>query len=643
MKQCNCGSGACGTPVLEKEPEACGCGHDHAHGEEKSTMKRDIIAIVVSLAIFALAFLMPHEIAKTALLLAAVLIAGAPVFWQGLKNILRLDLDELALLTIAVTAAAIIGELPEALMVTVLFRAGEMLEHLAVARSRREVEAVTNIIPDNANLLMENGGTRTVSAKTLEIGDRIKIKSGERVPVDCNILDGKSSVDSSSLTGESAPREVETGDALLSGMVNLGGVLICEAVNSFDNSAASKIVQMVKHSAAQKGKAEKMISRFARIYTPIVIVAAVLVAVLPPLLGFGAVSMWVGRSLIFLVASCPCALVIATPLAFFAGIGGASKQGVLIKGSKYMEVLAGAKAVVFDKTGTLTTGTLSVDEIFAAGGYSRDEILALAAACERESNHPVAKSITEKAEQTGAERIYAARCEEITAYGMRADIGGDEILCGSKRLMEKYGADTGALPPASVYIAKNGSVIGGVSVRDVPRKDAAATVDALHQAGITRTAMLTGDGQAAAQRTAELIGIGEIHADLLPADKVTSFTKIKAETDGKVLFVGDGINDSPVIAAADAGIAMGISSDAAIEAADVVLLSDRLASLPQAVRIAKRTSRLAKGNIAFALTVKLAVFVLAFFGFADMWMAVFADVGVSILTVLNATRALRFR
>lgn len=651
MKKCECGScNESSVAVLEKD--TCGggrsdCGHnDCGHGHERNSneitsTKQDVIAIIISVAVCAAAFLVPNILIKNILMLASVVIAGAPIFWQGLKNIFKLDLDELALLTIAVTAAAIIGELPEALLVTVLFRVGELLEDIAVARSRREVEAITGVLPDNANLLLADGTTQPVSAKDLESGDRIKIKSGEKVPVDCKILDGSSSVDSSSLTGESAPREVEAGDVLHSGMVNLGGVLTCEAVNTFDNSTASKIVQMVKDSAAKKGETEKMISRFARVYTPIIIISAILVAVLPPLFGFGTFSMWIGRSLVFLVASCPCALVIATPLAFFAGIGGASKQGILIKGSKFMEALAKTKAVVFDKTGTLTTGKLAVDEVFAAPGFDRGEVLALAAACESESNHPIAKAIA--ACNSGSFPL-AESCEEITAYGMRATVNGDIILCGSKRLIDKFGADIKDLPEANVYVAKNGTVIGGISVFDAPREDAAQMAKALNRLGASRIVMLTGDGKTAAEKTAALVGINDVYAELLPQDKVESFIKIRAgTTGGTALFVGDGINDSPVIAAADAGVAMGIASDAAIEAADVVLLSDRLSSLPQAISIAKRTSKLAKTNIAFALTIKMAVLALAFFGYAGMWLAVFADVGVSIISVINATRALRFK
>lgn len=664
MKKCECGCSG-DTVAVQNASDACsvqghahdGCGCGHAHTEEHShdgdgdgcgcshgnadvtTLKQDVIAIIVAVAIAAGSFFAEGMLASV-ILVIATLVVGLPIFREGVKNILRLNLEELALMTIAVTAAVIIGELPEALLVTLLFRIGNVLEDLAVSRSRREVEAVTNIIPENANLLAADGSISAVGARTLAVGSRILVKPGERVPVDCTVLEGVSSVDTSSLTGESAPREVQSGDAVLSGSVNMEGVLTCETTSSFDGSTASKIVAMVRDSAAKKGRTERLLSRFARVYTPIVIVVAILVAVVPPLLGAGSFTDYISRALVFLVASCPCALVIAVPLSFFAGIGAASKNGILIKGSKYIEALAQTDAVVFDKTGTLTTGRLSVAGVYPAEGHTEEDVLALASACESFSNHPIAKAVVEAHTPDTAG---LTGCEEITAYGMRAQLSGEEVLCGAARLMERFGVDISALPDANVYVARGGVAVGAVAVYDHPREDAAETLTQLGRMGVRRTAMLTGDGKAAAEKTARETGIGEVHAGLLPAGKVSAFEQIKNSTAGKVAFVGDGINDSPVIAQADAGIAMGLASDAAIEAADVVLLSDKLSSLPQAVRIARRTARLARFNIAFALLVKLAVFVLAFFGVANMGIAVFADVGVTVLSVLNATRALYFR
>lgn len=636
MKNCEC-STECrheGEAAVLETGCACGCPGESERDNEEGEIKSTILWLAGAVALAAAGFLLPQ--AKTALLAASVLAAGWPVFWQGIKNILKLDLEELSLLTIAVVAAAAIGELPEAVMVTILFRVGELLEDLAVSRSRREIEAATKIIPENANLLLQDGSTKSISAKQINIGDKMLIKNGERVPVDCSVISGGSTLDCSSLTGESAPRDAGPGDRLLSGMVNLGGVLTCEATSTFDNSTASRIVEMVRESAAKKGGTERLISRFARVYTPIVIGLALAVALLPPLLGFGEFRLWVGRALVFLVASCPCALVIATPLAFFAGIGACSKRGILVKGSKYIEALAKTSAVVFDKTGTLTTGALSVESI-----TGEPETLELAAILESYSNHPIAKAIV--AAYGSPDAAKADNCEEIASYGLRAAVDGAEVLCGSRRLMEQYNVDTSHLPEANVYVAKDGGALGCIAVADTPRQDAAETIERLRAMGIGKTVMLTGDAEAAAQKTAEKIGINKVFANLLPQNKVERLAEVRALQAGSTLFVGDGINDSPVLAASDAGVAMGMGSDAAIEAADVVLLSDKLAALPQAISIARKTASLARFNIAFALAVKAAVLILAFFGAAGMWLAVFADVGVAILSVLNATRALRFR
>ena len=642
-------------PEGDDEPCACGghnrtehstgdvlsCGCSRERGGEDGSRKRDILAIAGAIVIAVPAFIIGEGIGRLVLMLTAILLVGFPIFLQGIKNIFKLDLEELSLLTIAVTAACIIGEYPEALLVTLLFRIGEMLEDIAVSRSRREVEAITKIIPENANLILPDRKIKIVNARELIPGEQILIKSGERVPVDGIVISGESSLDTSSLTGESAPREVLAGEIVLSGSVNIGGVLTVETTSAFENSTAARIIEMVKDAAARKGNTERMISRFARVYTPIVITVSLLVSVLPPLLGFGTFAQWIGRSLVFLVASCPCALVISVPLSFFAGIGAASKQGMLIKGSRYIEALAKAECVVFDKTGTLTEGKLSVSEVEAVEGYSADEMLRLAAICETYSNHPIAQAIVQHVGE-----VYSANAvhiEEITAYGISAEIDGDTVLCGSARLMEREGIAVEALESANVYVARAGRLLGAIRLFDNPRNDAKAAVDALRSIGVTRAVMLTGDSRPAAEKTGEILELDEVQAELLPEDKVESLQRIRAGHSGKTVFVGDGVNDAPVLAVADVGVAMGFGSDSAIEAADVVLLSDRLSLLPQAIRIAKRTSSIARFNICFALAIKLAVFALAFFGIAQMWMAVFADVGVSIIAVMNATRALRFR
>ncbi|MDR2909650.1 MAG: cadmium-translocating P-type ATPase, partial [Oscillospiraceae bacterium] len=638
MKQCSCAGcrliNEPGAAKAHNHTKDEACGHDHPQGEKES-LGRDILWAGISAALLILSLLARAffpGVLSPALMILCALAAGLPIFIQGVKNLFCLNLEELSLLTVAVAAAFILGEFFEAAMVTLLFRAGEILEDLAVSRSKREVAAVTRIIPDYATIILPGGEHRTVRAASLEVGSLILVKSGERLPVDCEILSGESSVDSSSLTGESLPRSVGPGEKVLSSSINLGGVLTCRTVSAYEDSAAARIIELVRESAAKKGVTEKLISRFARVYTPAVMVLALLTALLPPLLGFGEFRAFVMRALVFLVASCPCALVIATPLAFFSGIGAAYRQGVLIKGSRYLEALAGSKTVVFDKTGTLTSGSPAVVGVIPAEGSTADEVLALAALCESASTHPLAKAVLEafgeKADLSGVVSL-----QEVTAQGMRALLKDGEALCGSARLMAASGVSTAGLPDAPLYVAKNNKLLGAIKIADRPRADAAETVRLLKSLGITRTVILTGDAEEPAREIAGAASIAEVYAGLLPDEKVSVFERIREETRGGCVYVGDGINDSPVLARSDVGVAMGLSSDAAIEAADMVLLSDRLSSLPVAIRIARRTSRLARLIIGGALCVKMAVLILAFLGLAGMGLAVFADTGVAIICV----------
>ena len=621
--------------------DPCGCGHNHSLNVT-SNRNRDIISFAIATLLIVVAYTFATGIARAIMMVAATAVIGYPVFLEGLKNVLKLDFEEMSLLTIAVTAAVIIGEYPEALLVTSLFRIGNLLEELAVNRSQREIDAITKIIPENANLLLPSGSHQVISASDLALGSSILIKSGERIPVDCEVVTGESSIDTSSLTGESAPREAHTGDLILSGSVNIGGVLVCRTTSTFENSTASRIIEMVRESAAKKGHTERLISRFARIYTPVVVLLAAITATIPPLLGFGTFTEWVMRALVFLVAACPCAMVISIPLSFFAGIGACSKNGILVKGSRYIEALAQADTVVFDKTGTLTTGKLQVSKIRGLGEIKSEDVLRIAALLESHSNHPVAKAVVE-AYKGSIDASGVEQCEELTSYGVKAVIEGREYLCGSRRMMDRFGLDATGLESANVYLSENMRIIGYLQLCDIPRDNATETIYQLKGLGIRQISMLTGDDEASAEAIRTAVGLDTACANLLPRDKVIRLGEIGALNPGKTLFVGDGVNDAPVLVRADAGIAMGLGSDSAIEAADVILLSDCLSSLPQAIRIARRTSRLARFNIAFALAVKLAVFALAFLGIANMWMAVFADVGVSILSVLNATRALRFQ
>lgn len=575
-------------------------------------------------------------------------------------------------MTIAVIAAFCLGEFSEAAMVAILFHLGEMLEEKAVNRSRRDIEHLAEIRPDTARLISgedhcdceeheqehqhdhthgvehehcdccehhhEEGGERVVPAEQVQIGDVISVHPYERIPLDGKILTGNSSLDSSALTGESMPLEAEPGTEVLSGMMNGQGLITVEVTNDFSNSAASRIIDMVESSAARKGHAEKLITRFAAIYTPIVIVLAVLLMAIPPLLGLGTFTTWFYRALIFLVASCPCALVISVPLGFFAGIGAQSKNGVLVKGGKYVEVLSHPDAVVFDKTGTLTSGKLSVTEIVSTGSLSQQELLQLAASAEQYSSHPAAQAVL--AANTG-ELLPAADPNEIAGQGVVARVNDKQILCGRQPLMDRYGVETKG-HKASIFIAVDGKLEGMLQLADTVKPDSTEAVRRLKELGVKRVVMLTGDNEQSAAKAAEQCGITEYHAGLLPENKVSLMEQIRKES-GRTIFVGDGINDAPVLAASDCGVAMGLGTDAAIEASDVVLTVDRPSKLADAVSLSARSMRVIRFNIAFALIVKAAVLVLAATGFAPMWLAVFADVGVSILSVINATRILRFQ
>ncbi|MEE1492500.1 MAG: heavy metal translocating P-type ATPase, partial [Massilioclostridium sp.] len=602
----------------------------------------------------------------------AALLAGYQVFLSGFKALARFKLDENTLMTIAVIAAFCLGEFSEAAMVAILFHLGEMLEEKAVNRSRRDIEHLAEIRPDTARLISgedhcdceeheqehqhdhthgvehehcdccehhhEEGGERVVPAEQVQIGDVISVHPYERIPLDGKILTGNSSLDSSALTGESMPLEAEPGTEVLSGMMNGQGLITVEVTNDFSNSAASRIIDMVESSAARKGHAEKLITRFAAIYTPIVIVLAVLLMAIPPLLGLGAFTTWFYRALIFLVASCPCALVISVPLGFFAGIGAQSKNGVLVKGGKYVEVLSHPDAVVFDKTGTLTSGKLSVTEIVSTGSLSQQELLQLAASAEQYSSHPAAQAVL--AANTG-ELLPAADPNEIAGQGVVARVNDRQILCGRQPLMDRYGVETKG-HKASIFIAVDGKLEGMLQLADTVKPDSTEAVRRLKELGVKRVVMLTGDNEQSAAKAAEQCGITEYHAGLLPENKVSLMEQIRKES-GRTIFVGDGINDAPVLAASDCGVAMGLGTDAAIEASDVVLTVDRPSKLADAVSLSARSMRVIRFNIAFALIVKAAVLVLAATGFAPMWLAVFADVGVSILSVINATRILRFQ
>ena len=579
------------------------------------------------------------------LYLAAYFTVGWDVLWRAVRNIKNGQVfDENFLMAVATVGAVGCGELAEGVAVMLFYQVGELFQSVAVDRSRKSISSLMDIRPDYANVERE-GQLEQVDPEEVGVGDTIVIKAGERVPLDGTVLDGTSNLDTAALTGESLPRSVKPGDEVISGCVNLSGLLHVKVSKPYGESTVAKILDLVENSAAKKAKAENFITKFARYYTPAVVFAALALAVLPPLLGFGAWMDWLQRALTFLVVSCPCALVISIPLSFFGGIGGASRQGILVKGGNYLEALAAAGTVVFDKTGTLTRGNFEVTVIHPQE-MDEKELLECAALAERSSDHPIAQSILRACKELPAlDRISAS--EEIAGHGMHVTVDGREIYAGNARLMDKIGVPItlnckhdGTI----IHVAVDGRYMGHIVISDQIKPEAAQALKALKAAGVERTVMLTGDAQGAAQAVAAQVGVDEVHAQLLPGDKVDQVERLLKEKRPRrtLVFVGDGVNDAPVLSRADIGVAMGaMGSDAAIEAADVVLMDDDLTKLPRAVAIARKTMRIVKENTVFAIGIKFLVLGLAAVGHANMWMAVFADVGVCILAILNAGRMLR--
>ncbi len=609
--------------------------------------KKKLIRIIVASALFAAGWLTEGTSAVVSIILFGLAYAciAYDVLWNAVRNILHGDVfDENFLMAVASIGALCIGLYAEGVVVVLFYQIGELFQARAVAKSRRSISDLMDIRPDSANVLRD-GKLQTIDPDEVKIGESIVIRPGEKIPLDSTVLSGSSMVDTAALTGESVPREVGKGDSLLSGCINQSGELTARVEKEFGESTASKILDLVENASSKKSRPEAFITRLARWYTPAVVIAAVLLAVLPPLLIPGAVfADWLYRALVFLVISCPCALVISVPLSFFGGIGGASRMGVLVKGSNCLETLAQTDTVVFDKTGTLTKGVFRVQQIVPQG-CSAEELLRDAALAESGSTHPIAVSLRDAWGKT-PDLNAVSDVQEIAGHGVIARVEGKAVCAGNAKLMRREGIPFEENTPAgtAVHVAIDGRYAGYLIIADEPKPDAAEAIRALKRCGIRRTVMLTGDSKPIAEATAGLLGLDEVHAELLPADKVEQMEQLlNKEPNGKKLaFVGDGINDAPVLARADLGIAMGgLGSDAAIEAADLVLMTDEPSRLADAILLARRTLRIAKQNIVFALAVKFAVLALGALGLANMWEAVFADVGVSILAILNAIRVLR--
>lgn len=641
----------------------CHCGHSH-ESEQEEGVQGQIIRICAAAILLIIAVIVEHTVALPlwALLLvylAPYLTAGIGVLREAAEGICEGDIfNENLLMSIATIGALAIGFLPggepefaEAVFVMLFFLIGEAFETYAEGRSRDSIGHLMDLKPDEAHVMRE-GKEQNVNPEELTVGDTIIVKPGEKVPVDGTITSGASSMDTVALTGESAPRDVNIGDQILSGFVNRQGAVTMRVDKAYNDSTAAKVLKLVEESGEKKSKSETFISRFAKVYTPIVVIAALVVALIPPFFTEGEYAAnfttWLGRALTFLVVSCPCALVISVPLTFFGGIGGASKRGILIKGSTYIDSLAKIGTVVFDKTGTLTEGRFRVTSV-CPNEISESDLLHLAAHVESLSTHPIALSLVEAdahMNPAGCNEFNVANVAEVAGKGLTASINGRHVAVGNDKLMEAEGAEIKEHEHIGtvIHVAIDGQYAGHIVVSDVVKEDAGRAIKALHKVDGVRTVMLTGDRAQVASSVAKELGVDECHAELLPADKVNHVERLLAEkaADRTLAFVGDGINDAPVLARADVGIAMGaLGSDAAIEAADVVLMDDKPSRVAEAISIAQKVLSIARQNVIFAIGIKVAVLILAALGFANMWMAVFADVGVTVIAVLNAMRALR--
>ena len=622
----------------------CEHDHNHHHSDEQENNKLAIAKLVISIVIFVTATILhPTGLNRLLIYFSAYLIAGGDVVLKAIKHILKGKVfDENFLMVLATVGALAIGEYPEAVIVMVLYQIGEMLQDYAVEKSKKSISSLMNIRPDYANIVV-NSELIKKNPEDVKIGDTIVVKTGEKIPLDGIVINGHASIDTSALTGESVPKCLKTGDNAVSGCINTNGVLTIKVEKEFGESTVSKILELVEHASSKKAKAENFITKFARYYTPAVVFGAVALAILPPLFIQGAqFSTWLQRALTFLVISCPCALVISVPLGFFAGIGGASRNGILIKGACYIEALSKPYTVVFDKTGTLTKGTFAITSINPVKDITTDYLLKVSAYAENYSNHPIASSIKNAfAEKIDKDLIN--NVEEIAGNGVKATVNGKEILAGNCKLMKMFNIAyiEAENIGASIYIAENGKFIGSITISDELKSDSKLAIEKLNKK-VKQTVMLTGDSKTPAEYVAKELGIKNVYSELLPSQKVEKLEELIEAKQGSVIFVGDGINDAPVLTRADVGIAMGgLGSDSAIEASDVVIMTDEPSKVSKVISIAHKTMTIVKENIAFALGIKALFLILGAFGFVTMWGAVFADVGVTLIAVINSLRALK--
>ena len=622
---------------------SCGCGHEHHHVHKEDRVKV-FLQIGVSVLLFILGILLKNMIPVVSLasFVVAYAILGREILMHAGKNILKGQfLDENFLMSIATIAAFVIGDYAEAVGVMLFFRVGELFEDIAVEKSRSQIMEAVDMRPEVVNLI-QGREVQVIPAKEAKVGDLLLVRPGDRIPLDGVVVHGESRIDTAPVTGEPVPVKVSEGDSVISGCVNTSGAIHIRVEKVLEDSMVSRILNSVENAAASKPKIDRFITRFARVYTPFVVVLALATAILPSVLT-GDWEFWIYTAITFLVISCPCALVLSVPLAFFSGIGAGSKKSILFKGGLALETLNNVKVVVMDKTGTITKGNFEVQECLSLNGFSEVEILTIAASCEMDSTHPIGYSIVTKAKQHFLDLERPAEVEEISGKGVRGKIKAGEVLCGNQELLKMHQIDVNAqehrIYGTEVFVALNGELIGYLVIADTVKAEAQKAVAKLKRNGL-KTVMLTGDTSQSAKTIAEQTGVEEYHAKLLPEDKVERLEEVRKQY-GPVMFVGDGINDAPVLAGADVGAAMGSGADAAIEAADVVFMTSSVEAIPEAIALAKATNRIAMENVVFALAVKAAVMILGLFGLANMWMAVFADTGVAMLCVLNSVRILQ--
>ena len=621
-----------------KEKNCKHCDVDKIEEQEEKLDKKEIILYIISVIIFILTFIPVFEKLRILMYLIVVILSGYKLILGGIKNIFKLNFEEDTLMTIAVIAAFVLGEFPESCMVVLLFRLGEFLEDKAVENSNKNIKNIVEIKAKTANILDEKENIKVVDVENVKVGEKILIKPGEIVPLDCKILKGSSSLDTSSITGESIPVAVYENENILSGTINLDGSLTCIVEKDYKNSMASQIVDLVYEATNNKGKTEEFITKFSKIYTPIVIILALVIAIVAPIVLNQEFKTWIMRALVFLVASCPCSIVISVPLAFFTCIGAISKKGMLIKGTKHIEALSNAKYIAFDKTGTITTGKMQIDKLVSKGKYEEEELLKYMYALEKNSNHPISTAIKQKVENAQLKVEYTVEnYKEIAGYGISGKIQGKEILFGNAKFLEEQAIKEEQ--KNANYIIIDGVVEGYITFKEEIRKDIENISNELKKLDVKELIMLTGDNLENANKIASKVGIKKVFASLLPKQKLEKVKELKEN--GKVIFIGDGINDSPVLAEADFGISMGEAAEIASSTADGILISNNISSLPRIIQTAKKSMRIIKFNIAFSLIVKVIVLTLGILGIAPVWLAIVADTGVSLLTVLNSVRILK--